>query len=105
MPALLLLGLMSVEGIIAGKKDPLFWSVAAALGIVRNAMHTSRRRRRRGDLRRSLSAAVQDEYVRRGSKGARDWSHKKHEASPVISKTRPATMSESLVAQRVDVAA
>lgn len=105
MLALLLLGLMSVEGIIAGGKDPLSWSVAGALRIVRNAMHTSRRWRRRGDLRRLLSAAIRDEYVRRASKRARDWPHKKREAPPGIPKIRPATMSESLVAQRVYVAA
>ena len=105
MLAMLLLGLMSVEGIIAGGKDPLSWSVAQALRIVRTAMHTSRRWHRRGDLRRLLSGAVRDGYVRRASKRARDWPHKKHEAPPGVPKIRPATMSESLVAQRVYVAA
>jgi len=105
MLALLLLGLMSVEGIVAAGKDPLSWSVAGALRIVRDAMHTPRCWRRRGDLRRLLSAAVQDSYVRRASKRARDWPHKKHEAPPGVPKIRPATMSESHTAQRVYVAA
>lgn len=105
MLALLLLGLMSVEGIVAEGKDPLSWSVAGALRIVRNAMHTSQRWRRRGDLRRLLSAAVRDPYVRRASKRARDWPHKKHDAPPGVPKIRSATVSESLVAQRVYVAA
>ena len=49
--ALLLLGLMSVEGMIDHGKDPLAWSVAAALRTVRDAMRTPKRWRRRGDLR------------------------------------------------------
>lgn len=105
MLAMLLLGLMSVEGIIAGGKDPLSWSTAGALRIVRNAMYTSRRWRRRGDLRRLLSAALRDGYVRRTSKRARDWPHKKREAPPGIPKIRKATLAESFEAQRVYVAA
>ena len=105
MLALLLLGLMSVDGIISAGKDPLSWSVAGALRIVRHAMATSQRWRRSGDVRRLLSDAVRDPYVRRASKRARDWPHKKREAPPGVPKIRPATMTESLAAQRVYVAA
>lgn len=105
MLALLLLGLMSVDGIIAGGKDPLSWSVAGALRVVRHAMRTSSRWRRRGDLRLLLATAVQDQYRRRASKRARDWPHKKHESPPGIPKIRPATMSETLDAQRTYAAA
>lgn len=105
MSALLLLGLMSVDGIIAAGKDPLSWSVAGALRTVRNAMHTSRRWRRRGDLRQLLSAAMGDGYARKASKRARDWPHKKREKPPGTPKIRPATMSERLVAKGLYVAA
>lgn len=105
MLALLLMGLMSVEGIVAGGKDPLSWSVAGALRVIRDAMRTSRRWRRRGDLRLLLSAALQDEYTRRASKRARDWPHKKREKPPGTPKIRPATIPERLRAQRTYVAA
>lgn len=105
MVALLLLELMSVDGIISTGKDPLSWSVAGALRIVRNAMVTSGRWRRGGDVRRLLCDVVQDSYVRKASKRARDWPHKKRETPPGVPKIRPATISESLAAQRVYVAA
>jgi hypothetical protein len=105
MVALLLLGLMSVDGIIAKGKDPLSWSVAGALRIVRNAMHTSSRWRHQGDLRQLLGDAIRDGYQRKASKRARDWPHKKHETPPGVPKIRPATLSESAVAKKLYIAA
>ena len=93
--AMLLLGLMSVAGIIAAQKDPLSWSVGGALRIVRTAMRTPRRWRRRGDLRVLLLTAVQDGHVRTGSKQARAWPHKKRDRPPGLPKMRPATADES----------
>jgi hypothetical protein len=101
MVATLLLGLMSVGGIIADEKDPLSWSVAGALRIVRDAMRTPRRWRRRGDLRVLLLAALQDTYVRTNSKRARDWPHKKRERPPGLPKIRTATVDESRCAQEL----
>ncbi len=99
--ALLLLGLMSVEGMIDPGKDPLGWSVAAALRTVRDAMRTPRRWRRRGDLRVVLAAARKDGYERQGSKKARNWPHKKNEGPPGQPNLRPATVNETLRAKRV----
>ena len=98
--ALLLLGLMSVEGMVAQDEDPLGLSVAAALRIIRDAMRTPRRWRRRGDLRVLLATARKDGYQRRASKEARDWPHKKRERPPGQPKIRPATVNETLCAKR-----
>ncbi len=103
--ALLLLGLMSVEGMIAQDEDPLGLSVAAALRIIRDAMRTPRRWRRRGDLRVLLATARKDGYERHGAKKARNWPHKKKERPPGQPKTRVATLNETLCAKRVYMAA
>ncbi len=107
MIAYLLLGLMTVEGIIAGGHDPLSMSVAGALRIVRRAMHRdgSLRWRRRGDLRVLLARARKDEYRRSSSKQARDWPRKKREKPPGRPRIRAATPSESREAARVYAAA
>ena len=106
MMAFLLRGLMTVEGIIARGRDPLSMSVAAALRIVRQALREPQRRwRHRGDLWFLLGQARKDEYVRKRSKKARDWPHKKTESPPGVPKIRPATWNESLKAQRVYAAA
>ncbi len=99
--ALLLLGLMSVEGMIAQDEDPLGLSVAAALRIIRDAMRTPRRWRRRGDLRVLLATARKDGYPRHGAKKARNWPHKKKERPPGQPKTRIAALNETLRAKRV----
>ncbi len=98
--ALLLLGLMSVEGMVAQDEDPLGLSVAVALRIIRDAMRTPRRWRRRGDLRVLLATARKDGYQRRASKEARDWPHKKRVRPPGQPKIRPATVNETLCAKR-----
>ncbi len=103
--ALLLLGLMSVEGMTAQGEDPLGLSVAAALRTVRDAMRTPRRWRRRGDLRVLLATARKDDYPRHGAKKARNWPHKKREQPPGQPKTRTATINETLRAKRVYMAA
>jgi hypothetical protein len=94
MTALLLLGLMSVEGMIERGRDPLALSVAVALRAVRRAMRTSRRWRRRGDLRTVMEEAVKDAYRRQASKKARGWPHKKNDGPPGAPQIRPATSYE-----------
>lgn len=101
LTALLLLGLMSVEPIVAAGHDPLSLSVAAALRHVRHAMRTTRCWRRQGDLRILLASAVKDRYQRRGSKTARDWPHKKKESPPGEPKIRHATRVELKQAQKL----
>jgi hypothetical protein len=78
-----LLGLMSVTKILARGGDPLSWSVALARQRVRQSL---RRALSGWHQDRSLSAdlaqAIRDDYVRYGSKKARDWPHKKKESPP-----------------------
>lgn len=106
MMAFWLRGLMTVEGIIDRGRDPRSRSVAAAWRIVRQAMgEPQRRRRHRGDLRFLWGEAQKDESVRKSSKKARDWPHKKTESPPGVPNIRPATWNESLKAQRVYAAA
>ena len=105
MTALLLLGLMSVEAIVARKRDPLSLSVAQALRAVRQAMHSPRRRRGPRNLDMLLAKAVKDGYQRRSSKKAHDWPHKKNDPPPGIPKIRSATDDESIRAQKVCAAA
>lgn len=107
MTAFLLLGLMTVEGIIERGRDPLSMSVAGALRIVRQAMRTpdSRGWRYRGDLRVLLAQARKDEYIRSSSKKARDWPHKKREQPPGLPKIRAARPDESRLAERICAAA
>ena len=100
--ALLLLGLMSVEPLMAEGHDPLRLSVATALRVVRHSMQTPRAWRIRGDLRMLLGKkALKDGYRRRGSKKARDWPHKKRESPPGVPKIRKATNAESIKAKRI----
>lgn len=97
-----LLGLLSVEQIIRRGKDPLSWSVAASLRVVRLAMRDGRARGlRRGELLRALSRAVKDQYKRRSAKKARNWPHKKKEDPPGAPKFRKANETEVKKAQEI----
>lgn len=100
MTAYLLLGLMSVEGMIAAGIDPLKLSVAAALRTVRTAMESNCRWRRKGDLRMLLAKALKDQYRRKHPKSARNWPHKKNDPPCGIPKIRTATIKEIHCAQR-----
>jgi hypothetical protein len=97
-----LLGLMSVSGIIKSGKDPLSWSVAISLRVVRLAMRDRRPRRScRGGLLGCLSRAVKDNYNRPSEKKARYWPHKKREKPPGIPKLRKANEAEVKKAQEI----
>jgi hypothetical protein len=100
MTAYLLLGLMSVDGMIAAGTDPLELSVASALRMVRMAMENHSRWRYKGDLRKLLTMATKDKYRRTHSKTARDWPHKKTDSPCGIPKIRTATTKEIHCAQR-----
>lgn len=85
---------MSVEGIIQQRQDPLAFSVASSLWVVRLAMRTPRSWRRRGDLRVLLGRFLKDGYHRQASKKARNWPHKKNDQPPGAPKIRAATSDE-----------
>lgn len=96
---LLLMGLLSVSGIVARGQDPLSWSVAGALRAVQQALA-----RPVGSLRtlmRQLASATKDTYRRRSAKKARDWPHKKNDRPPGEPKQRSATAQEVRLAQRL----
>jgi len=85
--------------------DPRRFSVADGVRIVRCALRTSQRWRRRGDLRVLLGQCQVDGYQRKRPKKARAWPHKKNEGPPGAPKIRPATPGESRLATRVCAAA
>lgn len=105
MTALLLLGLMTVQAIVARGRDPLSMSVAQALKVVRQAMRRPWSRRGSRSLDRLWAEAVKDNYRRRSSKKAHDWPHKKNEPPPGTPKIRPATPKETRLANRICEAA
>ena len=100
MTAYLLLGLMSIEGMITAGTDPLELSFAAALRQVRTAMQSRSCWRYNGDLRKLLAMASKDKYCRKYSRKARNWPHKKNDPPCGIPKIRAATLKESHYAQR-----
>jgi hypothetical protein len=97
-----LLGLMTASAILARGGDPLGWSAAKARDRVRRSM---RRALTRGRLDRSLAGdlarVVKDGYVRRGSKKARDWPHKKREKPPGDPKIQLPTAEQRRAMQRL----
>lgn len=97
-----LLGLMTVAGIIARGGDPLSWSAALARKRVREAMRlTAYRGQRHVRLLDALAQAIRDDYVRKGSKKARDWPHKKRAKPPGNPKIKVASAAQVHQAQRL----
>jgi hypothetical protein len=97
-----LLGLMTVDPILARGGDPLGWSAAKARKRVRRSMRRAltRRHRDRG-LAGDLAWSTKDRYVRRGSKKARDWPHKKTELPPGEPKIQSANAAQLRAAKRI----
>jgi len=93
MVGLKVLGLMSVERIILGGKDPLSWSVAMSLQVVRSAA-AERHGGGYKDMFGALAGCVKDEYKRKGPKKARNWPHKKRETPPGEPEIRKANEKE-----------
>jgi len=98
--AYLILGLWSVQAQIEAHRDPLTWSVAESLRVVRRAMRPAGWFRRRGDLVTQLRRAVKDGYVRKGWKAVRPWPRKKNDHPPGQPKMREATEKEKHRAQK-----
>lgn len=93
----LLLGLLTASAIIKRGKDPLDWSVACALRVVRRTMTGTPRTLR--TLLSRLGAATRDTFTRRKSKKARHWPHKKNDPPPGEPSIRMAKPAESKAAQ------
>jgi transposase InsO family protein len=95
---------MSVSKIVARGRDPLRWSAAAARDRVRESLRSALSGRR---MDRALSAdlgrALQDTYVRRRTKKARNWPHKKKEKPPGNPKIRSANAEQRRAVQRLKV--
>ena len=99
--AYLILGLWSVQAQIEAHRDPLTWSVAQSLWIVRTAMRPGGGLRRRGNLVTRLRRAVKDGYVRTGLKATRPWPRKKRDHPPGVPKLRETTPSEKYRATKL----
>ena len=95
---LLLLGLLSVKAITSRGKDPLNWSVAIALRVVRRAMAKPPAY---ATLLRRLADAIKDTYTRPRGKKDRNWPHKKNDPPPGEPKLRIATEKEVRQAQQL----
>ena len=100
MVGLWMLGLMTCDARRGSARTLSDWSPAQALRAVRMAMQRPNAPSSRWALRNRLRKAVKDDYQRRGPKAARNWPHKKTERPPGHPKTRMATKSEKLQAQR-----
>jgi hypothetical protein len=88
------LALMSVRQIVAAGGDPLALSVATALRQVRLAIRCGPRSAKARTLLGRLWAAAKDSYVRRTSKKARDWPHKKKDKPPGLPRIQIATQEQ-----------
>ena len=91
--AYLVLGLWTVQAQIEARHDPLNWSVAQALRLVRTRLLVTQPVGRR-PLLDQLRGAVKDRYVRHGPKAARHWPRKKNDHPPGLPKLREATLKE-----------
>lgn len=101
MLGLMLLGLMSIVAILARGHDPLSWSVAGALRVVRQGL---RRPRERANWRDRLGRAVQDGYPRRSKSRCR-WPRKKQaDPPPGHPRLRQATLAEVALCMKIDAA-
>ncbi len=95
VPGVWLLGLMTVRAQIGLAFDPRHWSVATARNVVRHAIRSTRRsRRRRLDFDDALAAATLDHYQRHVPKTSRNYPRKKRETPPRPPNIQPATARE-----------
>ena len=94
MMAYLMIGLWTVEALIGANHDPLCWSVAESLRVVRQVVYQGARVGCTGRLEVLLRRAVKDSYVRKGSKQARQWPRKKKDHPPGPPRIREATEKE-----------
>ena len=93
----MLLGMLSVAGIIRRGQDPLGWSVANAVREIRRCMHAPMVSVR--TLRALLTRAVKDTYCRGSAKAGHDLPRKKAPPTMGAPKIRKATPAEVPQAQ------
>ena len=93
------LSLMCARQIVAAGDDPLALSVATALQRVRQGIRYGPCSPKARVLLGRLRAAVKDSYIRRTSKKARDWPHKKMEKPPGLPRIEIATQEQLLQAK------
>lgn len=93
-----LLGLLHILPGIPRQRSPRKWSVARSRDVVRRAMRNAppagRSGPRRLGLQQALAGAVIDDYVRHGSKEARNYPRKKQEKPPGPPKIKSAQAKE-----------
>jgi hypothetical protein len=91
---ILAMALLMVQGALALGACAARLSVAAALRVIRWAIEVMRYTGGCSKFLDRLLGAVKDEYVRRRSKAAREWPHKKKELRPSPPKMRRPSASE-----------
>jgi hypothetical protein len=101
MIGLWLLTLMAVEAISRAGGNVRRLSVARALRLVRKAMHGPITHNTRMNLGRQLAGAVTDSYIRKTSKRARNWAHRKK--PPLIGEPKARNATESEVRQALEL--
>jgi hypothetical protein len=101
--ALTLAQLTGVRAVIDAGHDPLSWSMAATLCVLRRsaARHDRTSASSPPALERRLANCRQDRYQRRRPKRARHWAHKKRDQPPGDPKIRLATPAQVLRAAEV----
>ena len=93
---ILALALLMLHGALVLGAKAARLSVAAALGVIRDAIEAVRHGESTRWWRQDMRAAVKDEYERSGCKRARDFPAKKKETPPEPAKLRRPTRTEKL---------
>lgn len=93
------LGLLGVGPVVRAGKDPLSFSVALALKVLRQAARSPAQRC--GDLTGDLADAVKDTYTRKRPKHSRNWPRRKRCKPPGRPGLRRASKAEVKIAQEV----
>lgn len=94
-----MMGLMTLPERLAAKHEPRRWSTAVTRNILRRVL--------RGDappgrsLRRAWTGTVTDAYLRKRSKQARDWPHRKRQPPPKPPQFRKANPTQRRKAQEL----
>jgi hypothetical protein len=99
LAGLWMLGLLTVEQMVAQGVDPQQWSVAESLRSIRRVMSARGGRMQARGLR-VLGLALKDSYHRRSSKTRQHWPRQKQESPPKKPKMRIAQECEKQAAKR-----
>lgn len=99
--AMALLGLLGVREQLERGGDPQQLSFAGVLCAVRTIARRPDQCGSRHRFKRMLAKAVKDTYIRRGSKKARGWPHKKNDPPAGVPKITDASESQRRLAQRL----